>query len=71
MLTQADIDAAVSESLARTQELLSEYGEQFVRPLMEVQRVMAGAVAQGGKDGQRATGTTIEYTDNAEASAGL
>lgn len=60
MLTQADIDAAVSESLAKTQELLSEYGEQFVRPLMEVQKAMdarqmhAGmTMNEGGEDGQR------------------
>ena len=89
MLTQADIDAAVSESLAKTQELLSEYGEQFVRPLMEVQRVMGGRTPspkpspigegarssaedmQGGEDGQRTTGQANEYTDDAEASAGL
>ena len=65
MLTQADIDEAVSESLARTQELIDEYGEQFVRPLMDVQRVMGGRTPspqpspigeggmQGGEDGQR------------------
>ncbi len=69
MLTQADIDAAVSESLARTQELVAEYGEHFVRPLEEVQMKMRNAQfttpalqqAQrgasvnktGGNDGQR------------------
>lgn len=74
MLTQADIDAAVSESLAKTQELLSEYGEQFVRPMVEVQKRMQDAriMMQGGEDGQRTTGTTDDdTTDDAEASAGL
>lgn len=62
MLTQADIDAAVSESWAKTQELLSEYGEQFVRPMMEVQKVMDArqmhtgmTMNEGGEDGQRIT----------------
>ncbi|MBK8113322.1 MAG: hypothetical protein IPK44_01740 [Candidatus Accumulibacter sp.] len=57
MLTQADIDAAVAESWAKTQELLSEYGEQFVRPMVEVQKRMQDAriMMQGGEDGQRIT----------------
>ncbi len=52
MLTQADIDEAVSEALAMAEQRLAEYADEFERPMREAETARQMMMA-GGADGQQ------------------